>query len=144
MSHDQLEMFDKFFAYDGEDAIVCKKCGVAQPPENFQHMESGEIKRKCRSCQKKHSQVISRLRKEVLEPPEDYECPICLQTLQEIGKHGQAKLQKWVLDHCHDTDTFRGWICFNCNSGLGSLNDDIETTKRAVRYLEAHQNEISS
>ena len=134
MSFDQLEMFEQFFVYDGEDAIVCKKCHIAQPPENFQHMESGEIKRKCRSCQKKHNQVVARLRKEVPEPPEDYQCPVCLKTLEE----------KWVLDHCHDTDTFRGWICFNCNSGLGSLNDDIETTKRAVAYLEAHQNEISS
>lgn len=144
MSYDQLEMFQQYFEYDGEDAIVCKKCGVAQPPENFQHMESGEIKRKCKSCQKKHSQTVSRLRKEILEPDADYACPICLQTLQEIAKHGQAKLQKWVLDHCHETDTFRGWICFNCNSGLGSFSDDIEIAQRAVNYLKRHVDEISS
>lgn len=144
VSYDQLEMFQQHFEYDGEDAIVCKKCGVAQPPENFQHMESGEIKRKCKSCQRKHSQTVSRLRKEIPEPDADYACPICLQTLQEIAKHGQAKLQKWVLDHCHETDTFRGWICFNCNSGLGSFSDDVEIAQRAVDYLKRHKDEISS
>ena len=86
MSFDQLEMFEQFFVYDGEDAIVCKKCHIAQPPENFQHMESGEIKRKCRSCQKKHNQVVARLRKEVPEPPEDYQCPVCLKRLVSMGR----------------------------------------------------------
>lgn len=144
MTSNQLEMFHIHFSYEEEDGIVCKKCGVIQPPENFQHMESGEIKRKCKSCQKKHSQVISRLRKEVPEPDDDYACPICDQTLSEIAKHGQAKLQKWVLDHCHGTDTFRGWICFNCNSGLGSFNDDVDRARRAVDYLKRHKDEISS
>ena len=144
MSDDQLEMFNTHFEYEEEDGIFCKKCGVRQPPENFQHMESGEIKRKCRSCQRKHSQTISRLKREIPSPPEDHKCPICEQTLSEIAVHGQKKLQQWVLDHCHDTDTFRGWICFNCNSGLGSFSDDVQITKRAVLYLEAHQNEISS
>ena len=144
MSHDQLEMFNLHFQYEDEDGIICKKCGVRQPPENFQHMESGEIKRKCRSCQRKHSQVISRLKREIPAPDQDYACPICLHTLAEIASHGQKKLQQWVLDHCHETDTFRGWICFNCNSGLGSFSDSSETVKRAVQYLERHENANSS
>jgi ribosomal protein L40E len=144
VSHDQLEMFNVHFQYEDEDGIICKKCGVRQPPENFQHMESGEIKRKCRSCQRKHSQVISRLKREIPAPDQDYACPICQHTLAEIASHGQKKLQQWVLDHCHDTDTFRGWICFNCNSGLGSFSDSSETVKRAVQYLERHENANSS
>jgi len=144
VSHDQLEMFNTHFQYEDEDGIICKKCGVRQPPENFQHMESGEIKRKCRSCQRKHSQVITRLKREIPAPDADYACPICQQTLAEIASHGQKKLQQWVLDHCHDTDTFRGWICFNCNSGLGSFSDDAEIVQRAVEYLERHKNENCS
>ena len=144
MSHDQLEMFNTHFEYEDEDGIICKKCGVRQPPENFQHMESGEIKRKCRSCQRKHSQVVARLKREVPPPDKDHACPICELTLSEIASHGQKKLQQWVLDHCHDTETFRGWICFNCNSGLGSFSDSSETVKRAVQYLERHENANSS
>jgi hypothetical protein len=144
MTTDQLEMFSNYLRYEEEDGIVCKKCGIRQPPENFQHMESGEIKRKCRSCQKRQNKTVARLKREIPAPDSDYRCPICVQSLQEISSHGQKKLQQWVLDHCHETDTFRGWICFNCNSGLGSFSDDIEVTKRAVLYLEAHKNEISS
>ena len=144
MSHDQLEMFSDYLQYEEEDGIICKKCGVRQPPENFQHMESGEIKRKCRACQKKHSQIITRLKKEVASPKTDHSCPICHLGLHELAAHGQKKLQQWVLDHCHETETFRGWICFNCNSGLGSFSDSVEIAKRAVIYLEAHKNEISS
>lgn len=42
------------------------------------------------------------------------------------------------LDHCHDTGKFRGWICDNCNLGIGRLNDNLEGVKKAVAYLEKH------
>lgn len=29
----------------------------------------------------------------------------------------------------------RGLLCFNCNSALGKLKDDVDTLKRAVAYL---------
>lgn len=40
------------------------------------------------------------------------------------------------LDHCHDTGKFRGWICDNCNLGIGRLNDNLDGVKKAVAYLE--------
>lgn len=144
MSHDQLEMFNIHFEYEDEDGIICKKCGVRQPPENFEHRKTGEIKHKCRACQRKHSQTVAKLKRETPYPSLDYSCPICEKTLTEIAVHGQRNLQQWVLDHCHETDTFRGWICFNCNSGLGSFSDSSETVRRAVQYLERHENANSS
>jgi len=42
------------------------------------------------------------------------------------------------LDHCHDTGKFRGWICDNCNLGIGRLNDNLEGVKKAVAYLEKY------
>ena len=77
-------------------------------------------------------------------PDADYTCPICDRHLDEISEHGQRKMQTWVLDHCHDTETFRGWLCFHCNSGLGQFKDSLDRIKSAVKYLEAHQNESSS
>lgn len=38
--------------------------------------------------------------------------------------------------HCHKTGKVRGLLCFNCNTGIGKLKDDIELLKRAVEYLE--------
>jgi hypothetical protein len=144
----QLEMFEKYSdrqgEYVGDDGIVCITCNVRQPPDQFQHMPSGEIKRKCRTCSRSQSKLVKRLREENPYPDPDYTCPVCDRHLDEVSEHGQKKMQTWVLDHCHDTETFRGWLCFHCNSGLGQFKDNLERIKNAVKYLEAHQNEVSS
>lgn len=44
------------------------------------------------------------------------------------------------VDHCHQTDTFRGLICADCNSGLGHLKDDPERLQAALAYLMKHKN----
>jgi hypothetical protein len=140
----QHDMFGFTEEYCDEDAIACNKCGVTQPSAQFQIMKSGEIKRMCNTCRRNHSALVSALKSQNEYPDEDYECPICSRHMDEISMHGQTKLQKWVLDHCHETGTFRGWVCHHCNSGLGSFKDNAETIKRAAIYLEAHTNEISS
>lgn len=40
------------------------------------------------------------------------------------------------LDHCHLTNKFRGWICDDCNIGIGRLGDDVEGVRRALDYLK--------
>jgi len=40
------------------------------------------------------------------------------------------------LDHCHDTDVFRGWLCHRCNVGIGFLGDTLEGLNKAIAYLE--------
>jgi hypothetical protein len=42
------------------------------------------------------------------------------------------------LDHCHDTKMFRGWLCRSCNTGIGSLGDDIGGLEKALVYLRNH------
>ena len=42
---------------------------------------------------------------------------------------------KIVLDHCHDTESFRGWICYACNQGIGKLGDNLEGVVKAALYL---------
>jgi hypothetical protein len=55
-------------------------------------------------------------------------CPICHQVLP---------LQ---LDHCHETMVFRGFLCNNCNTGLGMFKDNPERVQAALDYLLRHQN----
>ena len=40
-----------------------------------------------------------------------------------------------ILDHCHKTDEFRGWLCFMCNTGIGKLGDCSTGVKKALAYL---------
>lgn len=122
-----------------EDGVKCNNCGVVQPIEQFYVMPSGEIKRKCRSCARNQSKLIKTLKEIHPYPEDDYSCPICTRTLDEIAQNGQTRLQNWVLDHCHDTETFRGWVCHHCNVGLGAFNDNLQRVKNAVKYLEDHE-----
>ena len=57
-------------------------------------------------------------------PPTDSKCAIC---------HREAPL---ALDHDHETGRFRGYICRDCNMGLGKLGDGLESSRRVLQYLE--------
>jgi hypothetical protein len=142
----QGELFDLEIVQEIiEDGYVCIKCDIRQPLSNFQQMsykntENAEVKRTCRSCSSGHRKVIAELRKKNIYPQDkNYTCPICTRTIQEVNKYNQKLLGTWVLDHCHDTDTFRGYICKHCNDGLGGFKDDLTRIVNAVRYMEKHK-----
>lgn len=40
------------------------------------------------------------------------------------------------LDHDHKSKTFRGWLCHNCNLGLGRFGDNAQGLRRALAYLD--------
>jgi hypothetical protein len=132
-----------------KDSLVCIKCDIEQPIDQFNAMKYAsaddddkkqtEIKRTCRTCNRNQSTLVKQLRRENNYPDIDYTCPICDRGLKEIGKYGQPRLQSWVLDHCHDTLTFRGWLCHHCNVGLGGFSDNLTRLKKAVIYLTKHK-----
>lgn len=41
-----------------------------------------------------------------------------------------------VIDHCHDTNKFRGVLCRTCNVGLGLLKDKKSIIRKAHEYAE--------
>ena len=49
-----------------------------------------------------------------------------------------------VIDHDHDleelgfppSETFRGWVCYACNAGIGRLGDTVAGVQRALDYLK--------
>jgi hypothetical protein len=40
------------------------------------------------------------------------------------------------VDHCHDSNTIRGFICHSCNAGIGLLGDNLEGLEKAIKYLK--------
>ena len=117
-----------------EETRVCKKCGEEKPMQEFPinntfyHQATGEVrilrKHSCNTCRYAQTKDRMRLLKEH-EKPEKAECPICLRTTDKL-----------VLDHDHDSGKFRGWLCNDCNSAVGKLNDDVPTLYRAINYLK--------
>lgn len=55
-------------------------------------------------------------------------CPICLRDVKDLHK-------LLSIDHCHSTGKIRGFLCSNCNAGIGMLNDDPGIVRKALDYL---------
>lgn len=110
----------------------CTYCGEEKPLDDFpkhkQHFDGHDSR--CRLCIKKRSGVVKQIKKNA--PPKPNMCDCCGQ--EPKSGNGRRKVGL-VLDHCPETDTFRGWICVDCNGGLGLLGDNIEGLRRALRYL---------
>ena len=55
-------------------------------------------------------------------------CKICLGT----------PAQSLHVDHDHTNGAVRGLLCFNCNAGIGHLQDNAEIIRRALDYVERY------
>jgi len=85
----------------------------------------------------------SRLRKEFgislrqyyfLLEGQDHKCACC-------GRHEEYNVkcglpQKLAVDHCHDTKTVRGLLCWHCNTAIGRLGDTLEGVQKAIDFLK--------
>ena len=116
---------------DSSEKRECRKCGDERELTDFAvtstQARSGERYRAniCKVCMVKYARELRLLHK--LAGPPSPSCGIC----QRLGQ--------MVLDHDHATGEFRGWLCRECNLGLGKLGDDIAGLRRALAYLERAQ-----
>ena len=106
---------------------LCKKCGEEKILLDFpinNTLASGILrKHTCNVCRAHQSKIRQRLHKEYSRPDQG-ECPIC-----------EKETTKLVLDHNHNTDKFRGWLCNDCNNALGKFGDDVALLQKAIDYL---------
>ena len=103
----------------------CRNCKVPKLIEDFPFFSTNNAGRKntCKTCTK-HLSVLRKKLKSQNPPPVSGNCPIC----------GMYTVD-WILDHCHFSDEFRGYICNSCNLGLGRFNDDEKLLYKAIEYL---------
>lgn len=114
----------------------CNKCKQDLPLTLFSNTSGGSYPRsECRPCSSKLAKIRDRLKKQYGNPPEGYLCPICHRNETEVAGLGGKKLGSWVIDHDHNTDEFRNWLCHQCNRGLGNFQEDVERINRAKEYL---------
>jgi len=76
----------------------------------------------CKECEKKDREGVAQAKKNA--PPKPDICQCC-----------KKPTTKFHMDHDHDTNKFRGWLCLNCNQGIGKLGDNLEGVMNAVRYF---------
>lgn len=114
---------------------------------------AGGYKSKCKQCQSEYDKIYrannsdkiklngrrSYIKKQYGISLEEYEaklleqsnkCKICSSTLDDNSK---------ALDHNHDTNAIRDFLCNKCNIGLGYFQDDINLLENAFKYLKGHE-----
>jgi hypothetical protein len=110
---------------------TCTECQETKEDYCFHHVglskRTGEPFwcRYCRSCNANLLLHRRRLKKMHTSKPEGCEC--C------------GRVAKLCLDHSWQSGSFRGWICRQCNCGIGNLSrrgDDKAGLERALAYLE--------
>lgn len=111
------------------DTQVCKICSKEKHVSLFpKHIQfKTKLDNRCKACIKKQSKLRNDLKKS-WDHLKTNICDCC----------GQEHHKTLVLDHDHNTLKFRGWICEDCNLGLGKLGDNIEGVEKALAYLKRH------
>ena len=119
----------------------CSKCGIVQPLSQYAIARKNDdgtygYRSDCKTCTKKLNQIRTRLRKQNPLPSSDYCCPICKRTEEELKASGQFPDRTiWVVDHDHETEEFRAYICNICNQAIGRFDDNPDLILSAYKYL---------
>ena len=104
--------------------MTTKLCNYCQTTLDIEHFPE-PARARCRACANGQKRLLKTLHRENPLPPGTV-CEIC---------HRPEPL---VLDHCHTTNTFRGWLCRACNLGIAYLGDSCEILDRGSAYVARH------
>jgi len=121
----------------------CSKCNLMKNLTEYSGNTSGcdafnkegyRLRRpECKDCNKNVSKGKNdaiKLAKSLGIPykaPEGTKCALC----GKLPKKGD----ELVFDHCHKTNTFRGYLHNSCNRSMGTLGDDVLGLLRALNFL---------
>ena len=108
---------------------VCKTCKQEKPLDAFYRQGAVGSRSECIKCYRLNLNLYSRIRKNQVTPDPGTPCECCGDSTRSL---------QW--DHDHETKEHRGWICWDCNVGIGKLGDNLEGVTKAVEYLKKANN----
>lgn len=121
----------------------CSKCMEDLPLHNFGKASGASyIRGECKSCARKITTSRNIAKKKAPPIPKNHVCPICLRNEEQVKNRGGKKSGNWCCDHDHITGEFRGWLCHDCNRGIGNLGDDYDRVTRAANYINKNGKNI--
>lgn len=155
-----MPIYDTIILLQKEESMAfkkCTQCGRIKTTNEFsKRSDTGKLRSNCKECVSKGNlkryhnggkelQAV-RARKSLLKKygitEEFYQkereaqkhcCKIC-------GKHeSNQKHGKLYVDHCHETELYRGLLCNSCNTGLGSFRDNEELMLKAIEYVKENR-----
>lgn len=141
---------EEYYEYAEKNKKMCSKCNSMKKLSEYSGNTAGSdafnsngyrLRRpECKDCNKKASKGKSEaiaLAKRLGRPikaPEGTKCALC----GNLPKRGDTL----VFDHCHKTNTFRGYLHNSCNRSLGVLGDDIPGMLRAINFLNKYEKKL--
>lgn len=140
----QLDMFAEDFVSNETlegDLYLCNKCNVYKPESayseyafsTFNGARAGGSAACCRQCRSEYDKgKYIALKNAPPKPMKPTPCDCCGNIIAP---------QNIQFDHDHVTNMFRGWLCKECNTGLGKLGDNIEGLEKGIAYLKRTSNE---
>jgi hypothetical protein len=121
----------------------CIMCGEDKPLNEMEleRPTTNSYRNACKSCRKKDGKIRRNLRKEFgyLKPHITDRCQLCNETGEDMNSLISDKKKKqgiWILDHNHETEKFRGWICGPCNTVIGILERKNISVKNYYKNIE--------
>jgi len=102
---------------------ICRICNIDKPLTEYRK-DRGAVYSRCKECCSKDAKTLRGIKKSAPEKPSHCQC--CKKDMSDSS---------FYCDHDHDLLVFRGWICFDCNQGIGFLNDNIKGILAALVYL---------
>ena len=120
---------------------ICRRCQQRKSIFEFEKNQksiAGKISRRgeCRECRKWKKPIPMKARLEYEKthprPPigEPFHCPVCEKTFIRQFKNDVT------LDHYQVNGEIRGWICRQCNSSIGMMDEDVSILKRAIKWIQ--------
>jgi hypothetical protein len=130
---------------------ICKCCGVEKTIEQYEHQKNRPSPRKvCKQCRystrdiRVENEVAKQRKAQWRKDNKDllrqrFEKATYGVTKEELGTTACVicgSTHRLCIDHCHTTETVRGILCTQCNSGLGMFRDSAQLLAKAIKYLE--------
>ncbi len=120
---------------------ICRKCQKRKSIFEFEKNQksiAGKVSRRgeCKGCRKWKKPIPKKVRLEYEKqhpmPPigESFHCPVCQNTIIRQFKNDVT------LDHSHKDGKIRGWICRQCNSSIGMMDEDVNILQRAIKWIK--------
>ena len=111
----------------------CTECGAVKEKSEFSKAKLGKdgLRSKCKDCCRSYEMQrvygITLEKYDSMLADQDGCCAIC---------KTETSKGRFAIDHCHTTGEVRGLLCFDCNTGIGKLQDDPSLLLAAYNYLK--------
>lgn len=120
----------------GKNQYICKLCQKSHRQPSFKKSQKTYERNKDRHLIRRYGITLKDYNK--ILNKQNNACAICKKHILNYDSK-TGLLRKMATDHCHENNIVRGILCFKCNIGLGSFQDDITILQNAIDYLRPYK-----